>query len=225
MSLTRDTQLALVDGMERPVGRLLQSVVHGLNADLIAAIAPLYLDGTVLDTTYGRGMWWTKHRPEQLVTHDLAIDGVDFRDLPHADRSFHTVCFDPPYVPRQGPTDATTERDQDFRARFGLDVSRGGAETQRLIFDGLAECARVADRWLLVKCCDYTNGRQFHVAHHQVLTEADRLGLRCHDLLVHASGTGPGGAQIKTPLRARRAHSYLLVFDARPHHRARTAQP
>lgn len=222
---TRDMQLALVEGMERPVGRLVQSVVHGLNADLIAAIAPLYLDGTVLDTTYGRGMWWTKHRPEHLVAHDIDLDGVDFRNLPHPARAFHAVCFDPPYVPRQGPAEATMERDQDFRERFGLHVSRSGAETLQLIFDGLAECARVAERWLLVKCCDYTNGRQFHVAHHQVLSEADRLGLRCHDLLVHASGTGPGGTQIRRALRARRAHSYLLVFDVRPYHRARRSQP
>jgi hypothetical protein len=218
----RDMQLAILDGMERPVGRLLQSVVHGQNADLIAAVAPLYLDGTVLDTTYGRGMWWTKHRPEHMVTHDLALDGVDFRSLPHDDRSFDTVCFDPPYVPRQGPTDATTERDQDFRERFGLDVSRSTAETFELIFHGLAECARVADRWLLVKCCDFTNGRRFHLGHHRILQRAEDLQLRCHDLLVHASGTGPGGTQIREPLRARRAHSYLLVFDVRPHHRARS---
>jgi hypothetical protein len=39
-----------------------------------------------------------------------------------------------------------------------------------------------------------------------------RLGLRCHDLIVHAAGTGPGGGQILVPQRARRAHSYLLVY-------------
>lgn len=150
--------------------------------------------------------------PPLFVAHDLATDGVDFRNLPHADRSFDTVCFDPPYVPRHGADDATMPRDQDFRARFGLDQSRSHADMKQLIADGLAECSRVAHRWVLAKCCDFSNGRQFHLGHVTVLEAAAALGLRCHDLIVHASGTGPGGGQIRTPLRARRAHSYLLVL-------------
>lgn len=217
----RPRQLSIVEGMDRSVGPLVQSVLAGTNADLIRAVAPLYLTGTVLDTTYGRGMWWTRWRPEQLVTHDIELDGVDFRQLPHPDASFDAVCFDPPYVPRHGPGDATMRRDQDFRDRYGLAESRSHHEMRELIDAGLAECARVSGRWLLVKCTDFTNGRTFYVGHHRVLVEAERLGIRIHDLIVHASGTGPGGSQIRRPLRARRAHSYLLVFDTRPMHRSR----
>lgn len=211
----RPVQLGLLDGADKAVGPLLSSVVHGSNADLIAAIAPLYLQGSVLDTTYGRGMWWRRHRPESLVTHDIELDGVDFRALPHPDNSFDTVCFDPPYVPRHGYGDATMPRDQDFRDRFGLVEPRTELQMRQLINDGLTECARVARRWLLVKCTDYCNGRQFHLGHVRVLDTAAQLGLRCHDLLIHAAGTGPGGGQIREPKRARRAHSYLLVFTAR----------
>lgn len=208
----RPVQLGLLDGSDKAVGPIVGSVVHGSNADLITAVAPLYLTGTVLDVTYGRGMWWRRHRPAELVTHDLAVDGIDFRALPHADSAFDTVCFDPPYVPRHGHGDATMPRDQDFRSRFGLVEPRTELQLRELINDGLAECARVARRWLLVKANDYCNGRQFHLGHVRVLTEADRLGLRCHDLIVHATGTGPGGGQIRHVLRARRAHSYLLIF-------------
>jgi hypothetical protein len=215
---TRPMQMALLEGDERPVGPLLTSVFAGLNGDLIRAVAPLYLTGSVLDTTYGRGMWWTRLRPETLVAHDIELDGVDFRHLPHDDASFDTVCFDPPYVPRQGPNTAAPH-EQEFRDRFGLAESRSGQELRALILAGLEECTRVARRWLLVKCNDYVNGRQFHLGHHLVLARADELGIRCHDLIVHHSGTGPGGSQIKVPLRARRAHSYLLVFDVRPYHR------
>lgn len=209
----RHVQLGLLDtGHDRAVGPLLSSVVHGSNADLIAAVAPLYLTGTVLDTTYGRGMWWRRHRPAQLVAHDIDLDGVDFRDLPHPDASFDTVCFDPPYVPRHGSNHQIPARDVDFRSRFGLTEPRTERQLRALIDDGLTECARVARRWLLVKCNDYCNGRQFKLGHVLVLATAEQIGWRCHDLLIHAAGTGPGGGQILEPKRARRAHSYLLVL-------------
>lgn len=212
--MSRPTTLSLFPNHvpDRPTGPLYGSVQTGTNADLIATIAPTYLTGSVLDVTYGRGKWWERFTPDPFVFHDLAIDGVDFRDLPHGDRSFDAVCFDPPYVPRQGGSDATTERDQDFRNRFGLAESRSRAELRQLITDGLTECARVADQWLLVKCNDYTNGRQFHLGHYLVLRHAEQLELRCHDLIVHHTGSGPGGGQITEQLRARRHHSYLLVF-------------
>lgn len=212
-SAARPVQLGLIDGMPgKAVGRLLGSVVHGSNADLIAAVAPLYLTGSVLDVTYGRGAWWRRFHPPGLVGHDLAVDGVDFRALPYDDRSFDTVCFDPPYVPRHGNADATKNNDQEFRRRYGLVEPRTEYQLRELINAGLAEAARVTRRWLLVKCNDYCSSRQFHLGHVRVLTEAERLGLVCHDLIVHASGTGPGGGRVLTPTRARRAHSYLVVL-------------
>jgi hypothetical protein len=209
----RPVQLGLLEGADRGVGPILPSVIHGLNDEMIRQVAPLYLTGSVLDVTYGRGMWWRKFQPEPFGKHDLALDGVDFRDLPYADRSWDTVCFDPPYVPRHGDADATHVRDQDFRDRFGLAESRSQLEMRQLIADGMAECARVASRWLLVKCCDYSTGRRLHLGHVSVIEDAAASGLRCHDLIVLASGSGPGGGQIKTVKRARRAHSYLLVFE------------
>jgi hypothetical protein len=211
--LTRPLQGGLFEGTDKAVGPILPSVIHGTNSDLVAAIAPLYLTGSVLDVTYGRGMWWRRFQPDPFAFHDIALDGVDFRALPHETGSWDTVCFDPPYVPRHGAADATTVRDQDFRDRFGLAEPRTELQLRALINAGLAESARVARAWVLVKANDYCNGRQFHLGHVRVLNEAERLGLRCHDLIVHASGTGPGGGQIKVVKRARRAHSYLIVLS------------
>lgn len=202
---------------DRPRGPIPGSVQFGTNADLIATIAPYYLTGTVLDVTYGEGKWWTRHQPEQFTYHDLKLDGVNFRNLPEPDSSVDTVCFDPPYVPAGGgPTTAETE---DFRNRFGLlDGYRSQAELDDLIRAGLAECARVARRWVLVKCCEYVNARHFTLYPRTILGFADSLGLTDNgdpwDLIVHASGTGPGGHNIFTPIRTRRTHSYLLVFKA-----------
>lgn len=187
------------------------------NGDLLAAIAPLYLTGSVLDVTYGRGHWWTRFTPDPFTFHDLALDGVDFRDLPHPDRAFDAVAFDPPYLPQGGATSTT---DGGFRQRFGL-LPRNRAELDELIDAGLREAARVAGRWLITKSTDYTNGNRFHLGHYRLLRLADELGLRCHDLIVHAPGviTGPTSRLSEPQLRARRAHSYLLVFDTRPMHR------
>lgn len=224
MTVARPVQLGLMEGTDRAVGPILPSVVHGSNADLLAAVAPLYLTGSVLDVTYGRGLWWQRFTPDPFAFHDLALDGVDFRQLPHPDRSWGSVCFDPPYVPRQGGSDATMQRDQDYRDRFGLAESRSGLELRALVADGMAECARVADQWVLAKCCDYTNGRQFHLGHVAMIDAARAAGLWCHDLIVHAAGTGPGGGQIRTVRRARRAHSYLLIFGREKFDR-RTCEP
>lgn len=215
----RPVQTSFLDAGDVPVGPMPTSVVFGDNAALIAGVAPLYLSGSVLDVTYGQGMWWRRFQPDDFQSHDLAIDGVDFRDLPYADDSWDAVCFDPPYVPRQGPKPAARERERLYRARYGLDTPRGPRELEQLIFDGLAECARVSRRWVVVKCCDYVKARRLDLAHIAVIAEAERLGLRVHDFYVHATGTGPGGHQILTVKRARRAHSYLIVF-AVPRRRA-----
>lgn len=211
MSL-RPVQTALIERDEHPVGPIPESVSFGDNSALIAAVAPLYLTGSVLDVTYGRGMWWRRFTPAPFGKHDLALDGVDFRDLPHENRSWDAVCFDPPYVPRQGPAPATKIVDRAFRSRYGLDIPRGPRELERLIFEGLAECARVSRRFVLVKCCDYVASRNLYLAHVALIAEGERLGLRLHDLVIHAAGVGPGGRQILTVRRARRAHSYLVVF-------------
>jgi hypothetical protein len=195
--------------LERAVGPLPLSIVAGDNATLIASVAPLYLTGSVLDVTYGRGLWWRRFTPSPFEYHDLALDGVDFRELPHGERSWDAVCFDPPYIPHA----SHVAGDEDFRERYGLGEPRNRAELDDLIAAGVAECARVAARWVLVKCCDYTNGRQFHLGHVAVIRAGESAGLRVHDLLVHSSGSGIGGGRIRNVLRSRVAHSYLVVFS------------
>src|SRR5260370_22496213 len=101
-------------------------------------MAAFYLTGWGLDVTYGRGMWWRRFRPAIFLGHDLATDGVDFRALPYEDASWDAVCFDPPYVPRQGPKPATKIEDAAYRSRYGLDTPRGPRELERLIDDGMA---------------------------------------------------------------------------------------
>lgn len=216
LSKARPVELSLFPDVapDRPRGPLLGSVIAGTNADLIATIAPLYLAGnSVLDVTYGDGKWWTRYQPERFTFHDLhKHDGVDFRQLPEADNSVDVVCFDPPYVPQGGMASSTQA---DFRDRFGLTTeSTPWWECFDLMAAGLAECARVARHWVLAKCADFVTGGQFKLGSLHMMQTALDLGLGIHDVIVHHAGPGPGGHNITTPIRARRHHSYLLIFDA-----------
>jgi hypothetical protein len=210
----RPVQTSMMAERERPVGPIPESVYLGDNAGLISAIAPMYLTGSVLDVTYGGGAWWKRYKPAEFAHHDLAQDGVDFRRLPYEDGSWTTVCFDPPYVPVGGAP--TTSHAAKHVAAFGL-KRRTLAEMNAENAEGLAECARVASRWVLVKCCDFTYANTLQLGHVTMMEAADRVGLVLHDLIVHAGGTGPINHQsFKTLHRTRRAHSYLIAFDARP---------
>lgn len=191
------------------------SVVEGTNGVLIATVARLgYVggpDAVVLDVTYGRGLWWTRHRPARLI----AGEG-DFRLRPEADGSIPVVCFDPPYI-STGSRDTSSV--DEFYSRYGLGDLKGWRAVRSLIDAGLAECARVLapGGHLLVKCMDYVeSGRKvwntFHVAAH-----AELLGLRLVDRFVHLSGGGPQpmtnlDGSPRQQRHAREVSSMLLVF-------------
>lgn len=187
------------------------------NADLIADVAllgHLRSEWRTLDPTYGRGLWWTSWRPVELVTHDLRLDGVDFRDLPHDAASFDAVAFDPPYVSVGG---RSTTGLADLHDRFGLtDAPVTPAGVQELIDAGLAEVARVVrpGGTVLVKCQDYVSGGRLWPGTHLTLTRALELGLVLVDRFEHVAGIRPqppGRRQV----HARRNLSTLFVLRSR----------
>lgn len=194
-----------------------ESVVRTrLNGPLIAAAAVLWIkdDDVVLDATYGRGKFWTDYQPVNLIKHDLALDGVDFRHLPEADSSVDVVVFDPPYI-AQGGRDTSTA--QDFLGRYGLhDVPKTVDELEKLIRDGMKEAVRVLRPRgrLLVKCMDYISGGRYIAGRHHVVSTALELSLEQVDEFVHYSGLGPQPPRVRQ-LHSRRAHSLLCVFEKR----------
>jgi hypothetical protein len=198
---------------DKPIGPLPLSVQTGTNADLIHAIAPIYLTGSVLDVTYGEGKWWDRFRPEPFTFHDLhKVDGVDFRALPEADSSVDAVCFDPPYV-ISGSTSTSTAGA--FQAHYGIGDPTAD-DLYALWWRGLRECIRVSRRWVLVKCMEFSQGGKFHDVPAWMKQAAggdpQRVAI-LHDQIVHNTGSGPGGHNIFEAKRCRRAHSYLLVFE------------
>lgn len=203
--------------------RALPSVFVGTNADLMAAVAPFYLTGSVCDLTYGEGKWWDRFRPDPFVAHDLhKVDGVDFTDLPEDDATYDAVCFDPPYVVSGGESSA--KLGGDFHDRYGIGAARLGTNQavgrerrfEIMLELGLREAARVSRRWVLVKCQEFAQGSFAHNDFHDIpflMTKwALEAGMVKHDQIVHHTGSGPGGHNIFDPKRARRHHTYLLVF-------------
>jgi hypothetical protein len=188
------------------------SVVQGTNGVLIAAAARLgYLDGPVLDLTYGRGAWWTVYRPHELIIFD-----GDFTDTDMVDNCCPVICFDPPYISTGTRATSTIP---DFYDRYGIGELSGWQAIRKLMEAGFDECSRILapGGWLLFKCMNYVeSGRRVWNVHHFADYGQER-GLRLLDEIVHVTG---GGAQPSTNLdgtpreqrHARQVHSTLLVF-------------
>lgn len=179
------------------------------NAALIADVARLgYLDGTVLDVTFGEhGGFWKAFRPPLLVTSDLhhpADESWDYRSLPCGDGEFDAVVFDPPYR-MGGRPDRSDDR------RFGNEVYVGREERLEDIRLGALECYRVAARHLLVKCMDAVEGGRIRWQTDLVTRAVESAGGQKVDRFefLKPSRPQPEGRPQRT---ARRNYSTLLVF-------------
>jgi len=173
------------------------------NAEMIEACAKLkFIDKrmSILDPTFGNGLWWTKWKPARLYYHDFALDGVDFRNLPYPDNRFDAIAFDPPYVSAGGRESTTIKKMYDAYGMKGAPTSP--LLLQRLINRGLRENYRVVrpakmDKEellrggiVLVKCMDYVSSGQLWSGTYWTERYARRLGFRIEDKLIHVKKSG-----------------------------------
>jgi hypothetical protein len=182
------------------------------NGELIADVARLgYLDGHVLDVTYGLGRFWTEWRPARLTAIDLdptkspsLPEGADFRTLPYEDRSFDAVVIDPPYR-------FTGTADQPFDGAYGLEPSVRWQDRMQLILDGVTECCRVSRGFVLAKVQAQVVSGRVRWQDVEVVRTAETAGWRLVDRfdLVTPQRKQPTG---RRQVHARRNHSTLLVL-------------
>lgn len=171
-----------------------------------------------VDPTFGRGVWWSRWRPDTLTSTDGNAaksptgEAVDFRSLPYPSGSFDAGAYDPPYVCVGG---RKTTGLPDMHDRFGLtDAPTTPADLQVLIDDGLTEMARVVrpKGFVLVKCQDYISSGKLWIGTHHTLSHGIDLGMTLVDRLEHYGPIRPqppGRRQV----HARRNLSTLFVFQ------------
>lgn len=182
------------------------------NAHMIADCKRLnYINGLVVDVTYGEGNFWTIYRPDGLVGHDKwKGDGVDFRALPEADGSVDTLVFDPPY--KLSGTPALGEMDD----RYGVDARHPNSwqTVHQIIRDGIKEAGRVvrSGGHLLLKCMNQVAGGKVRWQTDEFTRAAMMVGFRKQDQLefLRKGRPQPEGT---VQLHARRNLSSLLVFE------------
>jgi hypothetical protein len=191
------------------------------NAHLIADVAKLgYLDGTVLDATYGEGNFWSVWKPELLFTNDLhkpADFKLDYRDLGAADRTYDAVVFDPPY--KLNGTPALAEQD----ARYGTAARTSRADVLEDIRLGALECYRVCCRFLLVKCQDQVEGGKVRWQTDMVTRAIEDAGGRKLDRFDIPTAGIPQAKVGRIQRTSRAKHSTLLVFEKPKRVRAQEA--
>ena len=180
------------------------------NSALIADVAMLgYLDGTVLDVTFGHeGGFWKCWRPESLTTSDLyapADHAWDYTDLPCADASFDAVVFDPDY--KLNGTPALPEQDR----RYGVDIPKNRKERMGDIRAGALEGFRVCRTHLLVKCQDQVEGGKVRWQTIMVTEAIEAVGGRLVDRFEFLTTPRPQPGD-RVQRTARRNYSTLLVF-------------
>jgi hypothetical protein len=157
------------------------------NAEMIADVAKLgYLDGRVLDPTWGEGNFWTVFKPKRFVRHDLhTLDGVDVRDLIffHRRNSFDSIVIDLPYAFRGRATPA-------FDDKYGVSKYRGANKIMQLIFDAMSSCEPLlrSKKYLLVKCEDQVVSGHVRWQTDEITAYAKTLHLRKVDRFDFANG-------------------------------------
>lgn len=196
------------------------------NSELMMVCRDLgFIQGTVLDMTYGRGTWWKHWKPDDFLSNDLDPRSKtdlheDFRALSLPAKSFGTIAFDPPYVSKGG---RKTSGIEDFDDRYGLgDAPRTPAELQLQVNDGLTEARRLIapGGCVLVKIMNYVSSGKLWPGTYETYGHARQLGFRLRDELLHL---GRGRPQPKRTRKdgklvcqkhARHTTSTLLVLEA-----------
>jgi hypothetical protein len=214
------------------------------NASVFAEIASLHLTPglTVLDVTYGKGVFWQKVPVGKynLIFSDIdakvardplhGVDvktSIDARALPYREASVDSVVFDPPYMEGlfRSSTDhlAGSGTHETFRNHYSngkaTEDQDGQPKWHDAVLDLYLKTGREAYRVIkpkgifIVKCQDEVSANRQRLTHVEIISAYESLGFYTKDLFVVMRMNKPGVSRLKTQTHARKNHSYFLVFQ------------
>jgi hypothetical protein len=196
---------------------IVQSVVYGNNADLIAEVSTLYAKPGVriADVTFGKGVFW-RNTPDLDVTgSDLKTvpdRPYDFTSLPYKDGEFDIAVIDPPYIhsPGNHVTDNRYQNAATTKGFYHKDIRA------KLYVAGMRECMRIVKPeggQVWVKCKDQVQSGLQRWAHVEMCSDAVQLGLYPRDLFILIAKARTPGGRWSVQHHARKPQSYLWVFE------------
>lgn len=197
------------------------------NAEVFPEVLALHVPkgATVADVTWGKGVFWQNvpRSAYKLLATDLQ-SGVDCRNLPYVDGSVDCVVLDPPYM--EGLFRESTDHmagggsHAAFRAHYsdGRPTNGNGPKWHQAVTDLYFKAGREAyrvlrpDGVLIVKCQDEVSANRQWLTHVEIINEYAEYGFDCKDLFVVVRTNRPVVSRLKKQERARKNHSYFLVF-------------
>jgi len=203
------------------------------NDDVFPDVLELHVEpgSSVTDVTYGKGVFW-KQVPSgryDLTATDInparspdSTLGVDCRDLPHDDGSYDCVVLDPPY--REGfykPESKPSDDDYWISERYGGNRGTREATYHEAVLDMYAAAGEEAHRVLcengvlIAKMQDEVSRDEQRLTHIEVTNLYEELGFHTKDLFVVVRPDTPAVGRMYEQRRARKSHSYFLVYEKR----------
>jgi hypothetical protein len=185
------------------------------NGAMIRDVARLgFLEGSVLDLTYGEGLFWTDFQPDPDLF--VACDGnpkkvpelgycKDFTATGFQDGCADTVVFDPPYKLNGTP-------DERLDGRYGVDVPATIAERHDLMVRGLIEAKRLTREFVLVKCQDQVASGRVWWQTDLMTRTAEAAPFACRKVDVFHMPSYRAQPAGRRQVHARHNYSTLLVF-------------
>ena len=211
---------------------LILSAHVGTNDKVFPKVIDLHVDddATVADVTYGNGTFW-KRVPSgryNLRATDIdpakspnSDDGVDCRDLPYEDSVLDCIVLDPPYAEGFYDGDRSNGDESEYwiKDRYA-NAADGELTYHEAVLHLYCEAGREAHRVLddggklITKVQDEVSRNEQRLTHVEITNYyEEELGFKAKDLFVVVRPDTPVSANIKRQRRARKNHSYFLVFE------------
>ena len=199
------------------------------NAELFPKILQLHVPvgSIVADVTYGKGVFWKQvaESDYNVIASDIAINGIDCRNLPYDGGVMDCVVLDPPYMEgfyrTKQSTRAGTGTYSAFRESYssGDEVSDAAPKYQAAVLDMYISAGKEASRVLrdrgilIVKCQDAVSANKQWLTHVDIIKEYTQRGFYTRDLFILVRPNRPAVSRVLRQVHARKNHSYFLVFE------------